>query len=198
MLIYLQILTYFTSLLNFIKKAKCMTKSIIITGAMGSGKSTVLQLLKAKGFIVVAEPAREILAEQRSIEDEGVPEKDPKLFTQLLLSRAIYQYKEMQNTNDIVIFDRGIPDNIAYARLFKLNYEPASHATKLFRYHTNVFILPAWKEIYTTDDEHLMSFDASKKFGDDVCKIYKEHGYHLIEVPRVTPEERAQFIIKNL
>lgn len=99
-----------------------MTRNIIITGAMGSGKSTVLKLLKAEGFIVVEEPAREILAEQRSIGDEGVPEKNPKLFVQLLLSRAIYQYKQMQEAYDTVIFDRGIPDNIAYAQLFKLDY----------------------------------------------------------------------------
>lgn len=53
---------------------------------MGSGKSIVLQLLKLQGFTVVPEPAREILAEQRTIGDEGVPENNPKLFTQLLLS----------------------------------------------------------------------------------------------------------------
>jgi predicted ATPase len=52
-----------------------MTKNIIITGAMGSGKSTILQLLKQDQFKVVPEPAREILAEQRSIQDEGVKEK---------------------------------------------------------------------------------------------------------------------------
>jgi predicted ATPase len=52
-----------------------MTKHIILTGAMGSGKSTVLSLLKQKGYRTIEEPARPILAEQRSIEDEGVPEK---------------------------------------------------------------------------------------------------------------------------
>lgn len=73
-----------------------MTKRFVITGAMGSGKSTVLKLLQAEGLSVIEEPARQILAEQRSIGDEGVPEKNPKFFTQLLLSRAIYQYKQMQ------------------------------------------------------------------------------------------------------
>ncbi len=175
-----------------------MTRNIIITGAMGSGKSTVLKLLKAEGFAVVEEPAREILAEQRSIEDEGVPEKNPKLFIQLLLSRAIYHYKQMQGTYDTVIFDRGIPDNIAYAQLFKLHYFPAHHAAKLYPYDTNVFIFPAWEEIYTTDDERIMSFEAAKAFGDDVQKIYKEYGYNLIEVPCISPEERARFIKERI
>lgn len=175
-----------------------MTNNIIITGAMGSGKSTVLKLLKAEGLIVVEEPAREILAEQRSIKDDGVPEKNPKLFTQLLLSRAIYQYKQMQSIHDKVIFDRGIPDNIAYAQLFNLNYLPARHAAELYRYHSSVFVFPAWKEIYTTDDERIMSFEAAKTFGDNIQKIYKEYSYQLIEVPCVSPEERAQFIKERI
>lgn len=33
-----------------------MATNIVITGAMGSGKSTVLTLLKQKGFITVEEP----------------------------------------------------------------------------------------------------------------------------------------------
>lgn len=171
-----------------------MAKNIVITGAMGSGKSTILQLLKSQGFNVVTEPAREILAEQRSIGDEGVPEQNQMLFTQLLLSRAIYQFKQMQNTNGIVIYDRGIPDNVAYAQLFNLDYFPATNAAKLYRYHTDVFLFPAWDKIYTTDDERIMSFEAAKAFGDSVEKIYKKYGYNLIEVPCVEPEERAQFI----
>lgn len=170
----------------------------IITGAMGSGKSTVLTLLKTEGFILVEEPAREILAEQRSIEDEGVPEKNPKLFTQLLLSRAIYQYKQMQNRESTVIFDRGIPDNIAYAQLFQLDYLPAHKAAKLYRYDINVFIFPAWKEIYATDEERTMSFEAAKAFGEDVQKVYEAYGYNLIHVPCLSPEDRAQFIKERI
>lgn len=175
-----------------------MAKNIVITGAMGSGKSTVLQLLKAQGFNIVPEPAREILAEQRGIGGAGVPEQNPQLFTQLLLSRAIYQYKQMQETHDIVIFDRGIPDNIAYAQLFNLDYPPAHRAAKLYRYNTDVFIFPAWNEIYTTDDERIMSFEAARAFGDDVRKIYLEYGYNLIEIPCVSPEERMKFIQERI
>ncbi len=175
-----------------------MTKRFVITGAMGSGKSTVLKLLQAEGLTVVEEPARQILAEQRSIGDESVPEKNPKFFTQLLLSRAIYQYKQMQHLDAIVIYDRGVPDIIAYAQLFDLDYLPAHKASKLYRYETNVFIFPAWKDIYVTDDERIMSFEAAKNFGIEAQKIYKEYGYTLIDVPCVSPQERAQFIIERL
>ena len=175
-----------------------MTKRFIITGAMGSGKSTVLKLLQAEDLSVIEEPARQILAEQRSIGDNGVPEQNPKFFTQLLLSRAIYQYTQIQGLKKSVIYDRGIPDIIAYAHLFNFDYLPAQQASKLYRYETNVFIFPAWKDIYTTDDERTMSFEAAKDFGIEVQKIYKEYGYALIKVPCVSPEERAQFILERL
>lgn len=175
-----------------------MTKRFVITGAMGSGKSTVLKLLQAEGLSIIEEPARQILAEQRSIGDEGVPEKNPKFFTQLLLSRAMYQYKQMQNLDRVVIYDRGMPDIIAYARLFNLDYLPAQQASKLYRYETKVFIFPAWEEIYATDDERIMSYEAAKEFGIEIQKIYKEYGYLLIDVPCVSQEERAQFIIERV
>ena len=175
-----------------------MTRNIILTGAMGSGKSTVLKRLKAEEFIVVEEPAREILAEQRNIGDEGTPEKNPKLFTQLLLSRAICQFKKMQGAHETVIFDRGIPDNIAYAQLFELNYPPAHHAARLFQYHPIVFFFPAWETIYTPDDERTMTFKEAQIFGDSIHKIYQEQGYTLIEVPCTSPEKRMQFIKEKI
>jgi predicted ATPase len=175
-----------------------MATNIVITGAMGSGKSTALTLLKQKGFITVEEPARSILAEQHSIKDDGVPEKNPKLFTQLLLSRAIYQYKMMQANEGIVIYDRGIPDNIAYSEIFNLDYKPAHLASKLFRYDKNVFIFPAWEEIYATDDKRKMSFLQAKAFGDNVRKIYENYGYFIIDIPCASPEERTQFIIERI
>jgi predicted ATPase len=60
----------------------------IITGSPGSGKSTILRELKNIAVTVIDEPARQILAEQRSFGGNGVPENDPVLFTELMLSRA--------------------------------------------------------------------------------------------------------------
>lgn len=175
-----------------------MTRNIVLTGAMGSGKSTVLEILKQKGFITVEEPARPILAEQRSIEGQGVPDKNPELFVQLLLSRAIYQYKTMQTNDEIVIYDRGIPDNIGYAEIFQLDAKPAVNASHLFRYETAVFFFPGWEEIYATDDERKMSFIEANAFGVHVRRIYQKQGYSIIDVPRISSVERAHFIIEEI
>ena len=120
----------------------------ILTGAMGAGKSTILKQLRKRGTIAIDEPARQILAEQRSIDGDGVPEKDQKLFTDLLLSRSIFQFQQMQDHQDPVIFDRGIPDNIGYASLFNMSTQTAKAVSHQFRYNHLVFFAPGWKDIY--------------------------------------------------
>ena len=100
--------------------------------------------LKNKGLTCVAEPAREILAEQRAIDGAGVQEKDAQLFCELLLSRSIASYKHYGNEKGPIIFDRGIPDNISYAQLFELDTDVYVNAAKHFRYQPMVFFLPGW------------------------------------------------------
>jgi len=108
----------------------------ILTGAMGAGKSTILKSLRILGITCIDEPAIQILAEQRGIEGDGVPDRDPKLFTDLLLSRSIHQFKQMENHKGHVIYDRGIPDNIAYAELFALHKNRVKVAHNTYCYAT--------------------------------------------------------------
>jgi predicted ATPase len=47
----------------------------LLTGAFGSGKSTLLEHLQLRGIRGIVEPARPILAEQRSIQGNGLRKK---------------------------------------------------------------------------------------------------------------------------
>src|SRR5215475_6046919 len=91
---------------------------ILLTGPFGSGKSTLLEHLRGLGFFGIDEPARPILAEQRRIEGDGLPEKDARLFVDLMLSRMMGDYDRMDPASGPVFFDRGVPDVLAYAALF--------------------------------------------------------------------------------
>lgn len=170
----------------------------ILSGAMGAGKSTVLSRLRDHGIHCMPEPAREILAEQRLINGMGVPEKNADLFSMLMLSRSIHTYYENSSAEEPVIFDRGIPDIVAYARLFGLDDVPYRNAAMEFKYNATVFYFPAWEEIYTTDAERKMSFEQARVFGDDVRSVYKGLGYQIVEVPRFSLDERVQFIIDRI
>ena len=158
----------------------------------------VLSRLSALGIPCIPEPAREILAEQRRINARGVPEKDPDLFSMLMLSRAIHSYQQNSALEEPVVFDRGIPDMVAYARLFRLDETPYGNAAQEFRYHRTVFYFPPWEEIYTTDSERKMGFEDAKAFGVMVRSIYETFEYRMLEVPRFSLEERVQFIRERI
>jgi predicted ATPase len=112
-----------------------------------------------------------------------------------MLSRAINQYKIHSKYNDVILFDRGIPDMIAHADLSNTNRNVYINAAKVYLYNKNVFMFNGWKEIYTTDDERKMDFDSTKKFGVNVSDMYKELGYKIIDVPFVSVEKRVEYII---
>jgi predicted ATPase len=177
-----------------------MTKDnfFLLTGPPGGGKSALLNHLHAQGFVVVAEPARQILAEQRRIDGVGVPSRDPRLFVELMLSRAISDYMRRETTAAPVFFDRGIPDVVGYATLFGFDHPPGRNAAQEFRYNRRVFFVPAWEAIYTTDDERTVPFAVASQFGDDLRAAYLLSGYDLIEMPCVSVEERAEFLRSHL
>ena len=171
---------------------------IILTGAMGAGKTAILNKLKERNYFCISEPAREILKEQRLIGGAGVPEKDPELFVQLMLSRMIHQYECNLETDKIIFFDRGIPDMTGYSDLLKTNAAPCVNAANEFRYNNTVFFLNGVKDIYTNDDERKVDFNIASGFGISLKKIYPDFGYNLIDVPFGNVEERAEFVLKSV
>ncbi len=173
-----------------------MNTKIIITGTMGAGKSSVLKLLK-DDFSVIHECARTILAEQRSFLGHGVPEGNPNLFCELLLSRTLYQYKT-QKDNQLVIFDRGLPDIIAYASFFGLELTHYKKCAELNRYNNKVLLLEPWEEIYENDDERKMTFEQALDFHHTLTQIYTSLNYDLCIVPKCSIKERAEFIKSQL
>jgi predicted ATPase len=170
----------------------------LLTGAFGSGKSTLLEYLQLRGVRGIAEPARPVLAEQRSIQGNGLPEKDPRLFVELMLSRMLDAYRQNDASAGPVLFDRGMPDILGYAALFGFNLPHCENAARLYRYNPKVFMAPAWEQIYCADDERTLPFSQARKFGNDLQTIYTRLGYTLIDLPCVSVGERANFILHHL
>jgi len=95
--------------------------------------------------------------------------------------------------------DRGIPDTLCYARLIGLSETGLiESACRRYRYASVVFLAPPWSEIYKTDDERKQSFAESVQTYEELVEVYREYGYQLIELPKLTPSARAQFILTKL
>ena len=67
-----------------------------------------------------------------------------------------------------------------------------------YRYAPLVFLAPPWREIYETDTERKQDFAEAERTCEMLAMVYRECGYQLVELPRATPNERADFILDRL
>lgn len=165
----------------------------VLTGAPGSGKTTILDHV---GVDVrrVGEPAREILAEHRSIGGTGTADIAPSRFLELLLRRSIDKHQAAMGWDGSTVFDWGIPDCVAYAVRLGTDPAPSVLAAEAYRYEDEVLVLEPWQDIYTVDDERTMSFDDTVDFHIALLDAYERAGYALVTVPRGSVADRAAFV----
>jgi predicted ATPase len=171
----------------------------VITGGPGAGKTTVLLELEKRGFRFAPEVARQIIQEQMRVGGQALPWADRNLYANLMLERSIQSYREHTPVSTPIFSDRGIPDTLGYARLIGLpDIGYIQSACDEFRYASTVFHAPAWKEIYTTDTERKQDFAEAERTSELIAQIYRECGYEVVELPRLSPAARADYIVKYL
>lgn len=51
-----------------------------------------------------------------------------------------------------------------------------------------------WSDIYTTDEERIMSFDETLSFSETLSDVYMRSGYTPVDVPRGSTDDRATFV----
>jgi predicted ATPase len=167
-----------------------------VTGGPGVGKSTLLNELSRVGFKCMPEVAREIIREQVARGGNALPWANKSAFAAEMLIRSIESERRMrQHPSDLVLFDRGIPDILSYVRLE--NLEPPSglsQAIEEFRYAKDVFFLPPWNAIYVTDSERKQDYAEAVRTDAFMRVAYAECGYEIVDVPRLSPIERADFV----
>ena len=172
------------------------TNWYVITGGPGSGKTTTVNLLKEKGYITTFEHARHYLDTQR-LKGRTIDEvrKNQREFQLGVLDMQIEQ--ENQISPDVLVFlDRAIPDALAYYRFLNLAQdEKLKEALRTVSYK-KIFILdclPLVKDYARTEDEA-----AQKKIHALLVEVYESLGFSIVQVPVLPPEERVDFILKNL
>lgn len=171
----------------------------VFTGAPGAGKTTLLDCLEKKGYVVVPEVARNIIREQVAKNGNALPWKNTMQYQQLMAAQTITAFETAPDHSALCLFDRGIPDVVAYSRLIGITANKTLHNAALnLRYNKRVFIFPPWKEIYTTDTERKQSFEEAISTFQLINEVYSEYGYEPIVIPFGSVEERALFVIKAM
>jgi len=162
----------------------------VLTGAPGTGKTTVLTLL-SRSYATVPEPAREVISEHTASTGERTLDDRPALFVEKLVERSMRDHEAASDTG-VTIFDRGLPDCAAYAVVFGLDAGPVLEIAT--RNESPVFMIRPWREIYTTDELRQATFEQVEAFHTGLVDVYNRLGYETIDVPNTNPEERADFI----
>lgn len=166
----------------------------VITGGPGAGKTTLLETLEKRGYSYVPESARAIIKERLA---QGLsPRPSPDRFGRDILDRDIARYRSTSLTEQPVFFDRGVVDALYVLDRHKaLSTEEITRHVTLFPYNQTVFFLPPWEEIYCTDAERDQTFSESIEVFEGLKVLYRRCGYCVMEVPRLSAELRAAFIL---
>ncbi|GAL72445.1 AAA family ATPase [Jejuia pallidilutea] len=175
------------------------SKKIVITGGPGTGKSTIINELLKRDYTCLEEISRQVTlnAQKKGIDQLFLT--NPLLFSELLLKGRLEQFEtaKMYNSN-IVFFDRGVPDVLAYmdyiGDTYPKNFIDATKSTV----YDEVFILKPWKSIYKSDNERYESFTQAEKIHDYLLETYQNYKYNPIDVPFGTVNERTNFILNTL
>lgn len=172
------------------------TNWYVITGGPGSGKTTTINLLAARGYKTTIEHARHYLDTQL-IKGKTVEEvrNNQQQFQSGVLEMQIEQEASL-SPDEVIFLDRAIPDALAYYRFLNLvRDERLTEALNTVSYR-KVFVLdllPLVQDYARREDGA-----AQKRIHELLTEVYSALHFPVIHVPVLPPEERVEFILKNL
>ncbi len=171
-------------------------KRILLIGGPGSGKTTLINHMESHDLLVHHEISRQITLEAQEKGIEQLFLTDPLAFSNSLLAGRIDQFNNA--TTGLNFYDRGIPDVPAY-HVFTGDPIPDDYiaACKEYEYDI-VFLLPAWKEIYESDNERYETFQQAQTISNILVEFYERFNYKPITIPTGTIEERYQFLMSQI
>lgn len=180
---------------KFISKADMaiQTNWCIITGPPSSGKTTLINALSVQGYQTAPEIARAYLTyllsagEIRQFHNRGEAALQDKIFS-LKLER-----EQQLPVNDLIFFDRGLPDSLGYYRYYHLNTDKILKKMRHYRYK-HVFFLEGLPVIY--DNIRYEDEVTAKQLGQYIYDAYLELGYEAVKISPVSVEKRIEMILK--
>ncbi len=167
----------------------------VITGAPCSGKTSVICEIEQRGYLTVPEVARAVIEEKLA---EGLSlaqiKKDELAFERYILHQKIAA-ESLLPPQQIVFFDRGIPDSIAYFKLAGLDPSEPLASSRQTRYK-KIFLLerlPFKKDQVRVEDDVM-----AEKLEKLIAESYSALGHTVTRIPVSSVMERTETILKAI
>ena len=172
-----------------------MNNRVVFTGGPGSGKTSVIKFLEQLGYPSATEVGRKVIQTQTERNGTALPWKDKVAFRDAMGLEELSNYK-VHGDSALTFFDRSIIDSYGYSQLEQIAIsELLLRSCSELTYHKKVFIFPPWEAIYENDIERKQDFNEAVATYHEMVEAYEKFGYELIEVPKVSVQERAEFIL---
>ncbi len=178
-------------------KGSSLVRRIILTGAPGTGKSSVVQALETLGHSVMKEVSREYWEETGYGEGGNDPWRNLLAFSKAIWTLRTEQHRAADWLSGSVFYDRSLLDILAYMDAGDKEI-PTEMDPSRFPYHKDVFIFPPWEEIYKMDIGRWEPFSTCHAIHKSLVHTYQTAGYSLVVVPPGTVQERVEFMLHCL
>ena len=176
------------------------TKKIIISGPPGSGKTTIINALNQKGYLIHPEiNPKEINKEVSRIElSTYIFTKRIQQYKNLITNNIEHNTKTYKN-NNFFFFDRSLIDVVAYMNFWKEKY-PSRWNDLIMknRYEKIIFYTPNWEEIYQTTEQRPENYMEAKKIDLFLREAFAQFNYKIIEIPKFNTSKRVNFILNKI
>jgi predicted ATPase len=186
---------------GFAKQSDNMQRRYIITGGPGSGKTSIINDLEKRGYLIRKEAATDVI-------EEGLRQgmKAPWMVDDYhikICNIMIKRQEEVRNSRDLIaFFDRGHLDGITYILLQrrKLHQEVIDYVQSTLNegfFDKTVFFIEnlGFCEQAPHRDETL---EEALEKSHHLKQNYRALGYELINIPPDTIEKRSEKIINQI
>ncbi len=167
----------------------------VVTGAPSSGKTALVRELEKLGYRVIHEVARGYIETQMgqgwTLEEIRA---DKKSFENRILNAKITIEAGLPK-DQVIIFDRAIPDSIAYFEIVGLDAIEAIEKSPRNRYK-KVFLLDRLP--YEVDHARIEDSRIAIRLDKCLEQSYKMLGYEVTRIGVMPVEERLRLVLKEM
>jgi len=173
-----------------------MALKVVVSGGPCAGKTSLVNLLGAKGFSTTPETARQLIADQQKTPDPIIPWTKPQEFQDLLGKINIEKEKSLPE-DGVLIMDRCAVDIIGFCNFLKTE-KPENWKEFFDNQKYDLIIIPEMLHKYKEDPQREYKKQESHDIHQAIKDLYTELGYSFLELPIAPIKKRAELVLEAI